>query len=485
MDENNNDINEVQPPVDEPVTATPQPEATTFNTDSDPVSEPVNNAAPNSGKKLPIIPIVAVVVVVLLLLLVGLGGSAKKPDKFFKDLLGGGFDLFVNTANSERTDNMKVSLDAELDLGEDMSFFTDSTYGKLITTTKPEISVYTGDQKIEADVHANYDGEDLLNASMILDMKDKKGVFQVKEISDSYFDLELDEDTFETFDEMLAGEKKIPQERVNIVKEEVNKKIVSEHATKASEKIEVDGKTVNTTCYTYKTDLESIYDAMIDVCKELKDNEKYLKTFEDDENPKDVLDDTIDTLKSGNYSDEDIVEIKVYVDGKKFVKCLVSLTGEDETVVEISVVSPKKGVYNYEFVSKASADDDEPETFTGTVTVEKDGNKKGTVTVSGKYDEYSAKLIVNYEKLDKKDIPDVSSLDVKTMDEMSDEDVEKFTESKLYELMMDVSGYGSSSYYDDYDYSFDDEDYSDLYSSSSDDEEDSYSFDDEDYDWNF
>ena len=254
MDENNNDINEVQPPVDEPVTATPQPEATTFNTDSDPVSEPVNNAAPNSGKKLPIIPIVAVVVVVLLLLLVGLGGSAKKPDKFFKDLLGGGFDLFVNTANSERTDNMKVSLDAELDLGEDMSFFTDSTYGKLITTTKPEISVYTGDQKIEADVHANYDGEDLLNASMILDMKDKKGVFQVKEISDSYFDLELDEDTFETFDEMLAGEKKIPQERVNIVKEEVNKKIVSEHATKASEKIEVDGKTVNTTCYTYKTD---------------------------------------------------------------------------------------------------------------------------------------------------------------------------------------------------------------------------------------
>lgn len=494
MDENN-DINEVPTPTEEPVIDVPQPEPTPVNTASDPVSEPINqttnNTTSNGGKKLPIIPIVAVIVVVLLLV-IGLGGKAKSPDKFFMDVVGKGLDLIVDTANTEKSDNVKVALDFEVDLGEDMEFFKDTAYYKLITTTKPEISLYTNDSKIEADLHANYDGDDLLNGSMILDIEGKKGVVKLDELSKSYIDLELDEDAFEAMEEYLAEDKKIPAERVKIVKEEVNKHIVAEHATKASEKIEIDGKTVNTTVYTYKTDLKSLFDGMIDVCENLKDNEKYLKTFDDDEDPKEVLDDTIDTLKEAGYTEDDIIEIKVYLKGNSAVKVLCTLTAKDESVVEASVVMPKKGVYDYALISKQSEDDDEPESIEGTVTVDKDGSKAGTVTFSGKYDVYSAKVIVKYEKLDKKDISSIDSLDVKAFDDLTEEEIEGFTESKLYEVIMDVTGYGSSSYYDDDDYyssySYDDDD-DDYYSwdYEDDDEEDdySYSFDSDDYDWNF
>ena len=489
MDENNNDINEVQKPVDEPVIDIPQPEPTATSTvNSDPVSEQTNNQAPKSGKKLPIVPIIAVVVVVLLVAIVGLGGKGSTtPDKFYANMIGKGLDLVVDTVNNERTDNAKVGLDIELDLGEDMKVLEDTVYGKLITTTEPELSFYTDDSKIEVGLHADYDGDDLLNADMILDLNEKKGVVQLKEMSDSYFDLELDEDTFESFEEYFAGESKVPTERVKIVKEEINKQIVAEHATKTTEKIEVDGKTKSTTAYTYKTDLKSIIDAMVEVCENLQENEKYLNTFGEDENPKETLDMAIDALKDGDYSEDDLFEITVYMSGKSFVKCTIIVTSEDESSVEVNVVKTKDGIYDYDATLKTSEDDEDSESISGTITVDKDGSKKGTVTVSGKYDEYSVKVIVNYEKLDKKTIPDVSSLDVKLLEDLTEEELENLEDSKLYEVILELSGGSSYSYdddddyyssytYDDY-YSYDEEDDDDYYST--------YSFDEDDYDWNF
>lgn len=315
---------------------------------------------------------------------------------------------------------------------------------KFQTDKKSEQLVY----KLES----KYKEDSLLNISAFVDSKDKKSYVYLKDYLDKYIEMDLEDYT--SFAGLLEDETFAQKVNRNKVKEilikEISNVITKENATKENG------------VYILKFTEKELVEKTKTIANNLKNNEKYLNCFENPDEVKSNLEDSIENLNNIEIGDKTLT-YKVYKKGlmQKVTKVEVIY---DEMVLSFDIDGK---VINYTLTQSGENVLDGSINITG----EKNNKKIGLTLNIPEVGSITLNFELTYVK--GKDIDKIDSS--KITKELTDEDKEKIMsklqDSKLYELISSfLNNYDDSDFNIDFDdsndYGDDNYDFSDITSSS-------------------
>lgn len=450
MEENNQQNENVQPPVEEKKDNTTEASTNVQTNTSNYNNYSANQAEVSKKKgKGPVIAIVAIIAILIIAIVAGLVyyfTFYTRADQVYKRLVSSSMDTYTKQLEDLDYKTAKVSFkfDADVDIEA-----IDKDIADLINNIDLGLEVQTDNEnkQIIMNLESNYNKKDLLNVQMFSDVKDEKTYLYLKDFLDKYVEIDVDSDSYDTFNKIFDNQKKLAEKKeslqkaMGILKEEVANVIKPEYCSSQEEEITVNEKNVKATKNALKMNQKQLKSEMMTVLKNLKDNEEFVKCFEDKDDATEALEDLIDQCEDIDEDEDAIVEVAIYTTGlikQELVKFSVAVTSNDETV---KIVATKTSDDSMDF----EVIEDDEKVFTGKVTVEEENKDNGTIKLKldikdlGKVElkmKYSQKLNEDIDKVDVKD-------SVK-MDELTTEDQKKLMtnlqSSELYKLIEKFSG---------------------------------------------
>ena len=421
--------------------------------------------------------IVAVIIVLILALLAGgayyFFNMNTNPQKLFQSIVTKGFDAINEEQEKVTKARVNMQLSAEVEVDDEITGSLSKDQKQVIediveivnkTDVDLDVQVETKEPKVYYGINAKYDKEELIDAKMLIDFEKEKAYAKLEQFFDKTLEIPLDDVDFDQFKEVFDETKIFKDEKsrkkaIDILKDEVSGAIKKDYCSKEKEEISIGSKDYKTTKYTLKLTEERVVKEAKSICKDLKDNDKFLDCFENSKQIKEALNDMIEELEDIDSFDEDTkIFINIYKAGLRQETVRVDFEVKDENndmLVKIEKTEKDK------YTIKALMDGEE---YVKAV-VEKDG-KKTKATITGN-DEVPVEVTITMEEEGKETVnseivakmDDVGSIKLKmkttvkekagsekfdtknavSIDDISDEELEaayeKFEDSKIYEIV--------------------------------------------------
>lgn len=290
------------------------------------------------------------------------------------------------------------------------------------------------------------ENDDVLNAEVFMDVKDEKAYIYLKDFFDKYIEVETTDGTFESLNEVFENiytkeQKESVKKSSNIIEKEIKGIVKEEYCSSEKQEITINGKKVKATKNTISMTVDELIDELLTVFKNLRNNDQFINCYKDKEEIENTLDEYIEQLEDeqGLYED-DSIKISIYTTGisKKVLKVDIEMIEYDEVIAMAEVT--KEDEENYDFEIKI-----EEEKITGTIQISEKDKNSMTGKIQLNIPEFG-KVTVNMDINNKFDtvIDTVDADNVINAEEMTEDDameiLDKFQESKLYDLINEVSG---------------------------------------------
>lgn len=403
------------------------------------------------SKKIGIIAVIAVILLVLIAGTIYYCVAYTGTENLFKRIIGKTVNSYQESiiGNDYNTLDTILGVNVEVspkETNEDTDKIVD-----LINSLKFELNTQIDKEQEKMNVKLNAskvnENDDLLNAEVFMDVKDEKAYLYLKDFFDKYIEVEETEGTFdslsEAFENMYSKDQKDNVKKTsNIIGNEVKGIVKEEYCSSEKQEITINGKKVKATKNTITMTIDQVINELLTVCNNLKNNEEFINCYEDKEEIKNILDEYIEELEyEQGYYEEDSIKISIYTTGitRKVVKVDIEMLEEDDELFGIIEVT-KQDEENYDFDIKI-----EEEKITGTIQISEKDKNSMTGKIQINIPEFG-KVTVNMDINNKFDtvIDTVDADNVINAEEMTEDDameiLDKFQESKLYDLINEVSG---------------------------------------------
>ncbi len=402
-----------------------------------------------SGKK----GLIAIIAVILLVLIVGAiyyCVAYTGTETLFKRVIGKTVNSYQESiiGNDYNTLDTTIGVNIEVspkETNEDIEKIVD-----LVNSLKFELNTQIDKEQEMMNVKLNAskvnENDDLLNAEVFMDVKEEKGYLYLKDFYDKYIETEVTDGSFEDLKEVFENmytkeQKESVKKSSNIVGKEIKGIVKEEYCSSEKQEITINGKKVKSTKNTISMTVNQLTEELLTVFKNLKNNEEFINCYENKEEIKNTLDEYIEQLEQdqGLYED-DSIKISIYSTGisQKIVKFDIEMIEDDEVIAMVEVT--KQDEENYDFEIKV-----EDEKITGTMQITEKDENSATSKIQINIPEFG-KVTVNVDVNNKFDtiIDTVDTNNAINAEEMSEDDVigilDKFQNSKLYDLVNEVSG---------------------------------------------
>jgi len=277
----------------------------------------------------------------------------KSSEKIYKKAVFNIIDAIMIPAvdSTGKTLVTNTSIDLELATEE---IDTNSSILNLINNGIVQLNTQhnNSEGKFVVGAAVSHEQENLINAKMFVDTKNKTTHIYSKELLDKYVELGLDKNLYtflEEWSKLSQSEAQIML--ANCLKQEFANIIKPEYCSKENVVINVNDEQVNVTNYKLTMTLHQYVEEIASVLVSLENNEQFLVLMgERKEDVVEILDAVIDTLQdyieSGELKDT-IVSVNIYTKGfiPEVVKTEVSLVNR-ETQKRIEIINVSKDIVN-------------------------------------------------------------------------------------------------------------------------------------------
>lgn len=413
-----------------------------------------NEPPKKKGNGITALPImIGIIVVAIVAGLIYYFAFFSKAEQMYKRIIGKAIDSYTDQIKEADYKTINASLKLSANIETDNKSI-DKEILDLINKTDIKFNVQTNneDKKMIANLESNYDQKSLLNLQLYSDINGQKTYLYAKDLLNKYIEAEMDDEFYSNASELLesqkiSNEQKLAlQKSMKILKEEITKTIKPEYCSSQKEEIEINGKKENTTKNTIKLNAKQLKEETTNIAKNLKDNEEFLKCFEDKETVKKTLEQLLESAEDIEDDEKTTIEVSLYTKGlmQELVKLSATAYSEEENQkVTIAFTKTEKNKYSFEI-----KEDEDKTVLSGVITIEEKGEKEGTAKIEFNIEEfgkvainldYSAKYNENIDNVNVKDsvkADKLTSADQKTL-------VTNLQKSKLYELIESFSGMNS------------------------------------------
>ena len=393
-----------------------------------------------------------IVVFVLLLLLAIIGGVAyyyysqiyTNPKLVYQQIIKTGINSLV-TENEEEitTFKLKTKLDVDINLEED--YTEDESTEKLldlINNVKAtlDIQMDTNQKKAIVKLESDYEDEELLNADILLDATNEEVYLKAEQFLEDVLEIEMEEEDFDELKEAFEIETITPEQRkaIGIFDSEFVKIIKDEYTSKEKEKITINSKEINADKYILKMTAVELVEELTTTIESLKNNEEFLHCFEEKDEIKQILEDTLQELDYVEMDEGTTICVNLYRTGLKqeFVRVDFEVEAEGQKLTLQVEKTGDKYAFKLSF---------EEETYcTGTAGLEKidetavkfnltlEAKEIGTIMLNTECNYVVNKGIDSIDTTNAVKMENLSSADMLTI-------MANLEESKLYELIEEFS----------------------------------------------
>lgn len=293
--------------------------------------------------------------------------------------------------------------------------------------------------------------DELIDAKMKLDSKAEKVYFDLGEFFDKTLEVDVSEALKDSEDlessSLTLGQLISAKKASSILKKEIKDQLIEDNMT--TEKVNINDEKL--TKNTLKITGKELAQMSANICKNLMENKKFTKCFENPEQTKKYLENVVETFEKGQFSEKFDVEISVYTKGIfKTVKRIDIVVSENNE--KTSYVLTK--VNKEEFVLEIEKDD--KNVFLCDIKIQE---KNDVYNIEFSFEQYEEKTVIKMAISYKYDeeLTEVDTTNSVNVEKMSEKDSMKIynnlANSKLYEIIEDIS----NSFYEttnsvDYDY---------------------------------
>lgn len=409
-----------------------------------------------------------VVIVLLVLLAAIIGGLAyyyfqiyTNPKVVYQQMIKKAADACtLSEPIPEEISTVKAKIKADVDLKLDEEYLEDGVEEILDIVNEIEAAVDLqmdiNQEKMLLGVDSDYEGEKLIKLEALIDAKNEEGYLKLEPIINDVVDMESAEIDYESlqdgFDEMkealeevLKGansifvDEKAQKKAMKIFIDECAKIVKKEYVSKDKEKISVNGKDVNADKYVFKMTYEQMVNEFVTIYENLNKNEEFLNCWSDSKQIKSEFESMINSLKTEKIDEtESTIAVNLYRTGLKQEFIRVDFVSESNGEKVTLRIEKQGEVYAYKAIMLGQ------EMFSGTVKVEKADeeitklgltlkiekmmelalNVEVGVSINGEFKGFDTKNAINPEEISENEKQEIK---------------ENLENSKLYELIEEIS----------------------------------------------
>lgn len=310
-----------------------------------------NNGTPTKKSKKGLVVFLAIIVIAIL---AGLAFYFMRPAATPKDVFVGGIEaVFESSTKKLGEDIKKVNTTVSLSGNIESSNEEISKIAQYINQGKLTYNVQldTEAKKMLVNLGVDYQNENILNGKVYYASGDENIYVFVQDLFDKYFKVNVSEATgseegLSSIDSIFNGEMSTANGKVdtkkaaNIIKEALKKNLKDEYFSKEN----VEGLTKNTMKLTVG-ELKTIFKNII---SELKDNQEFINCFENKEEVKQYLEDSVEEFNEMKDTyDSKNMEVSIYTKGAKADVEKVDFRMElpESEPLSMTLVETEKGKY--------------------------------------------------------------------------------------------------------------------------------------------
>lgn len=409
-----------------------------------------------------------VVIVLLVLLAAIIGGLAyyyfqiyTNPKVVYQQMIKKAADACtVSEPMPEEISTVKAKIKADVDLKLDEEYLEDGVEEILDIVNEIEAAVDLqmdiNQEKMLLGVDSDYEGEKLIKLEALIDAKNEEGYLKLEPIINDVVDMESAEIDYESLqegfdevkealEEVLKGansifvDEKAQKKAMRIFSDECAKIIKKEYVSKDKEKISVNGKDVNADKYVLKMTYEQMVNEFVTIYENLNKNEEFLNCWSDSKQIKSEFESMINSLKTEKIDEtESTIAVNLYRTGLKQEFIRVDFVSESNGEKVTLRIEKQGEVYAYKAIMLGQ------EMFSGTVKVEKADeeitklgltlkiekmmelalNVEVAASINGEFKGFDTKNAINPEEISEDEKQEIK---------------ENLENSKLYELIEEIS----------------------------------------------
>lgn len=304
------------------------------------------------------------------------------------------------------------------------------------------------DKKMAVKLEADYKNEDLLNADMYADVEKEKMYTNVEQIFDKYVEMDMDDEISknlkEIFETMNTNENEASLKKaIEIMREELKKVIKPEYCSSEKEEITINDKKINATKNIITMTSEQLSDEFITLFTNLKNNQEFLNCYENSEDMVYAFEELIEQLEDVKNSTNEInFKISLYTTGitHKVVKVNIEVV-EDEEIIKVDIAKIDEN--NCEILVSYEEESVKANIIKANIKKISENESECIVEVNIPN---TGKIILNFnvsctlnEEMEQFD--DRNTINIEDMtQEDTNKMIEKFSKTKLYELIDEFSG---------------------------------------------
>ncbi len=388
------------------------------------------------------------ILIILLLLAIVIGvvyyyfAVYTNAKAMYQNIIKAGIGSITKSFDMPNTIKSKVGLDVDLDINEGYIDKADQEVIDLINNIDAslELNIDVENKNVFLGLNSNYENEELLNAQMLIDAKQKGTFVKLEQFFDNIIKLDVDEDYYNSlydsldFEKMTLGQKINNAKVTKIIQNEFQAIIKDKYCSKEREKITINSKEIMADKYVLKMGIAEFKYEIETVLENLLDNEDYLNCFKDKEEQRQRLEDTLEKLNDLQIQDGTLY-IKIYRTG--IMQKIARVDFEVEAEGESLVLKIEKANDSYKFYIILN----EEQLLSGTVKLEDLDNDAKKIALSFDLEELGT-ITFNIEASYKVNEPINNNMNTNYAVEAKNiktEDLSKATqrllESKLYELI--------------------------------------------------
>lgn len=409
-----------------------------------------------------------VVIVLLVLLAAIIGGLAyyyfqiyTNPKVVYQQMIKKAADACtLSEPMPEEISTVKAKIKADVDLKIDEEYLEEGVEEILDIVNEIEAAVDLqmdiNQEKMLLGVDSDYQGEKLIKLEALIDAKNEEGYLKLEPITNDVVDMESAEIDYESLqegfdevkealEEVLKGansifvDEKAQKKAMRIFSDECAKIIKKEYVSKDKEKISVNGKDVNADKYVLKMTYEQMVNEFVTIYENLNKNEEFLNCWSDSKQIKSEFESMINSLKTEKFDEtESTIAVNLYRTGLKQEFIRVDFVSESNGEKVTLRIEKQGEVYAYKAIMLGQ------EMFSGTVKVEKADeeitklgltlkiekmmelalNVEVAASINGEFKGFDTKNAINPEEISEDEKQEIK---------------ENLENSKLYELIEEIS----------------------------------------------
>lgn len=406
----------------------------------------------NQGKSL----LAILIAVVLLLIIIACGALYyfmvySNTEQIYKRLIDSSINAYQETAQKEEYKTVSTKIGASLNI--DLEEKNEQTQKIVDLINSLDIQLGTQmdreNKKMMVKLESNYENDPLLNADIYADVEKEKMYMYLDKIFEKYVEIDMDEETSKSLSEIFEAtytkqNKENSEKSINIIKEELKKVIKPEYCSSEKQEITINNKKVKATKSTITMTNEQLADEFITLFTNLKNNQEFLNCYENSEEIVEMFEELINQLEDAKkpYNKMNF-KISLYTTGisQKVQKVEAEAENDDEIIkVEINNIDENNSEisvsYNKDTISVNNIVKANIKKISETESdIAMEINIPDTAKVALNLD-ISYKINEEMEEFDDRNtvnIEDITEEDTKEM-------IERFSKTKLYELINELSG---------------------------------------------